>query len=264
VSKAGYYAWRERDQSARSKRDRTIEAEIRAIHKKSKGRYGSPRVHAELQMRNFQISRKRVARLMKRAELRGKKRRRFQVTTNSRHSYPIVSNVLNRQFKQSEPNIAWVADITYFSTKEGWLYLAIVLDLFSRRIVGWSMSKFIDATLAISALDMALARRRPKPGLVVHTDRGSQYASREYRAFTEKYGIIRSMSGKLNCWDNAVAESFFASLKIELKSEQVWETRAAARSEIFEYIEGWYNRERRHSTNGYLSPLEFEECQRVA
>ena len=200
---------------------------------------------------------------MKNADIRGKKRRSSRATTNA-SSYLAADNVLNRQFTPQEPNLAWVADITYFATKEGWLYLAVVIDLFSRRIVGWSISKFIDANLVLTALTMATERRNPKPGLVVHTDRGSQYGCRAYRQFIEERGIIPSMSRKRDCWDNAVAESFFASLKVELKSEQVWATRSEARSEIFEYIEAWYNRERRHSTIGYVSPAQFEECRRVA
>jgi transposase InsO family protein len=182
----------------------------------------------------------------------------------SSHSYPVAANLLNRQFLPDARNVAWAADITYFSTREGWLYLAVVLDLFSRRIVGWSMSKWIDAALVTDALRMAVNRRRPKRGLIVHTDRGSQYACNEYRAFIEFHGIVPSMSRKRDCWDNAVAESFFATLKLELKPDRPWSTRSEARTAIFEYIETWYNRERRHSTLDYVSPNEFEECRRVA
>jgi putative transposase len=196
--------------------------------------------------------------------LKGKKRRHFRVTTVSSHSYPIAANLLNRQFRPADPNVAWVGDITYFPTKEGWLYLAVVIDLFSRRIVGWSMSNKIDAELVIRALRNALIARRPAEGLLVHTDRGSQYACREYRQFIGENGIVPSMSRKRDCWDNAVAESFFSSIKVELEPEQLWATRCQGRSEIFEYIEAWYNRERRHSTLGYLSPIEYEECRRVA
>ena len=264
MSKAGYYAWRVRNQSDHGRFDRKLETEIRRIHLETKGRYGSPRVHAELRSRGIRVSRKRVARLMRVADIRGKKRQASRSTTNSNHSQPIADNVLNRNFSPAAPNLAWAADITYFATKEGWLYLAVVLDLCSRRVVGWSMSKFIDAALVIEALQMAIERRKPKPGLVVHTDRGSQYACRAYRALIEANGIIPSMSRKRDCWDNAVAESFFSSLKVELKSDHVWATRSDARTEIFEYIEAWYNGKRRHSTIGYLSPIQFEECRRVA
>jgi putative transposase len=264
VSKAGYYAWRERKQSARSKKDAQLEARIRSIHESSNKRYGSPRVHAELQACGVRVGRKRVARLMRSAQLKVKYRRRFRVTTLSSHGYPVAANVLHRKFKTSRPNQAWVADITYLPTKEGWLYLAVVLDLFSRRVVGWSMSRFIDTELVLNALRMAVTGRRPPSGLIVHTDRGSQYACREYRAYIEAHGIIPSMSRKGDCWDNAVAESFFSTLKIELKPERVWVTRDAARIEIFQYLETWYNRARRHSTLGYLSPAKYEKCRRVA
>lgn len=215
-------------------------------------------IHAELKAGGMRIARKRVARLMKLEQIHGKKPRAFRVTTMSSHAYPVAPNLLNRRFSAEAPNAAWVADITYFSTGEGWLYLAVVLDLFSRRIVGWSMSRSIDAALVLNALQMAVQRRRPQAGLIVHTDRGSQYACNEYRAFVAAHGIVPSMSRKRDCWDNAVAESFFATLKLEIKPDRPWGTRAQARAAIFEYIETWYNRERRHSTNRYLSPMEFE------
>jgi putative transposase len=264
VSKAGYYAWRERDLSARAKADHVLDVRIRAIHRKSRGSYGSPTIHAELRETGVRIARKRVARLMRMGQIQGKKRRAFRATTKSSHAYPIAPNLLNRQFLVTAPNRAWVADITYLSTREGWLYLAVVLDLFSRRIVGWSMSNCIDAQLVLAALRMAVDRRKPLPCLIVHTDRGSQYACNEYRAFIGAQGIIPSMSRKRDCWDNAVAESFFATLKLELKPDRMWATRSDARTAVFEYIETWYNRERRHSTIGYLSPAEFEERRRVA
>jgi putative transposase len=264
VSKAGYYAWREREPSNRDRRDAELAKQIRKIHLENRERYGSPRIHRELRAQGTRIARKRVARLMRGEGLEGKKRRQFRVTTMSAHSYPIAGNVLNRKFHPSKPNRAWAADITYFATREGWLYLAVVMDLFSRRIVGWSMSTFIDADLVINALRMAVESRTPRRGLVVHTDRGSQYACREYRRFIAERGIVPSMSRKRDCWDNAAAESLFSSMKVELKPERLWATRAEARSEIFEYIESWYNRKRRHSTLGYLSPMEFEQCRRVA
>jgi putative transposase len=241
-----------------------LSEQIAEIHGKSRGSYGSPTIHAELKADGMRIGRKRVARLMKLRQIQSKKRRAFRVTTLSSHSYPVAANVLNRQFTAAAPNSAWAADITYFSTREGWLYLAVVLDLFSRRVVGWSMSQWIDAALVIDALRMAVDQRKPQPGLIVHTDRGSQYACNEYRAYIAAYGIVPSMSRKRDCWDNAVAESFFATLKLELKPDRIWASRAEARMAIFEYIEGWYNRTRRHSTLGYLSPAQFEEGRRVA
>jgi putative transposase len=264
VSKAGYYAWRDREPSIRAQTDDRLRQTIRIIHRKSRGRYGMPTIHAELKETGFRIARKRVARLMKLENIQGKKRRACRVTTMSSHSYAVAPNLLNRQFSADAPDVAWVADITYFATREGWLYLAVVLDLFSRRIVGWSMSRWIDSNLVIDALRMAVDRRRPRPGLIVHTDRGSQYACNAYRRFIEAHGIIASMSRKRDCWDNAVAESFFATLKLELEPASPWSTRAEARTGIFEYIETWYNRERRHSTLGYLSPTRFEERPRVA
>ena len=264
MSKAGYYAWRGRRSAARHLADEQLSTQIRSIHQSSKRRYGSPRVHAELRSNGARIGRKRVARLMKCHGLQGKKTRRFRiVTTDSQHNYPVAPNVLNRHFTPSAPNQAWAADITYFPTKEGWLYLAVVLDLFSRRVVGWSMSTLIDADLVLTALLMAIETRQPTPGLVVHTDRGSQFACRVYRDCTMVHGIVASMSRKGNCWDNAVVESFFATLKVELDDGKLL-ARSEARSAIFEYIEIWYNRQRRHSTIGFLSPMEFEERRRVA
>jgi putative transposase len=264
VSKAGYYAWRGRKPSARARADEALKLRIRAIHVENKERYGSTRIHVELQKMGISLGRKRVARLMRAQQLKAKKRRHFRVATVSSHSYPIADNLLARNFKPAHPNRVWVSDITQISTREGWLSLAIVLDRFSRRIVGWSMSTRADATLVLSALEMAIQRRQPKTGLMLHSDRGSQYACREYRSFIQAHGIIPSMSRKANCWDNAVAESFFATLKVELSTKTLWATRREAHSAIFEFIESWYNRRRRHSTNGYLSPAEFEECRRVS
>jgi putative transposase len=200
---------------------------------------------------------------MRAEQLKGKKPRRFRVTTLSSHSYPIARNVLNRQFRASQPNRVWVADITYFATAQGWLYLAVVLDIYSRRVIGWAMSERMNTRLVLDALSMAVSARKPAAGLIVHTDRGSQYACRDYVHFILANGIVPSMSRKGDCWDNAVAESFFASLKVEIKPERIWKTREEARTAIFEYIEVWYNRRRRHSTNRYLSPVELEECRNV-
>jgi len=257
VSKAGYYAWRERKPSQRVREDSVLSADIRAIHENSSRAYGSPQIHRALLKAGTHVGRKRVARLMREAGLRSKRRSHARRTTHSNHHYAIAPNLLNRNFRVASPNRAWVCDITYFWTGEGWLYLAIVLDLFSRRIVGWSMGNRIERNLVIDALEMAVEHRRPSAGLIVHTDRGSQYACKEYRRFLEGHGMRPSMSRKGDCWDNAVAESFFATLKAELDQTKLT-TRVHARSAIFHYIEIWYNRNRQHSTIGYVSPTAFE------
>ena len=213
VSTSGYYAWTERPASARARRDEELGQRVRAAHAASKGRYGSPRVHAELRANGDNVGRKRVARLMKQANLAGRKRRRFRQTTDSNHNFPIADNILARDFITTAPNEVWVTDITFIWTDQGWLYLAAILDLFSRRVVGWSTSANVDRHLATGALDKALRDRRPSRGLVHHSDRGSTYASGDYRRALDAHGLQCSMSRKGDCWDNAVAESFFASLK---------------------------------------------------
>jgi transposase InsO family protein len=262
VSRAGFYAWQDRPPAPRTQADERLGLEIAAIHAESRQRYGSPRVHAELGARGHRTSRKRVARLMRQHGLAGRRRRRFRATTDSGHTLPVASNVLARQFAQPAPDLAWVTDITYIATGEGWLYLAVILDLCSRLVVGWAVSERISRELTLNALDMALVRRQPLTGLLHHSDRGSQYASGDYQAVLTAAGIICSMSRRGNCWDNAVAESFFATLKVELVHDATWETRATARAELFEYIEVFYNGQRRHSSLGYLSPRAFER-QRV-
>jgi putative transposase len=257
VSKAGYYAWRRRKHSNRRKHDAELLKLIRRVHDQSRARYGQPRIHVELRSQGICASRKRIARIMRYAGIKGKKRRHSKASSFSPGVIPAAPNVLNRQFAVSQPNRAWVTDTTYFPTKEGWLYLTVVIDCYSRRVVGWSMDSRIDAALGIRALTMAL-HRRSYFDLLLHSDRGSQFACRDYAQFLDRCGITSSMSRKGNCWDNAVAESFFASIKVELKPENVWSTRAEARTAIFEYIETWYNPRRRHSTNGYLSPIAFE------
>ena len=264
VSKAGYYAWREREQSMRSKHDAELLKSIVELHERSRTTYGSPRIHTELRRRGSNISRKRVARLMRENAIFGKKKRRFVLTTNSRHSFAVAPNLLNRCFTTTAPNRVWVSDITYFSTREGWLYLAVVIDLFSRRVIGWSMSNRMDVALVIDALRMAVLQRQNIGKVIVHTDRGSQYASTDYRRFLDKHGLVASMSRKGDCWDNAVAESFFATLKLELATEAIWGTRDQARTAIFRYIEIWYNRERRHSAIRYQSPVQYEQERQVA
>src|SRR2546428_227007 len=208
--------------------------------------------------KNARVGRHRVARLMREQGLRARKKRRFQRTTDSQHNLPVAPNVLDRQFTVTAPNIAWVSDITYLWTREGWLYLVVILDLFSRRVVGWALRNRITRELAVEALTMALAHRQPDPGLMHHSDRGSQYASGDYRAVLDAHGVVMSMSRRGNCWDNAVAESFFSTLKIELAHEADRATHADAYSAVFEYLEIFYNGQRRHSVLGYLSPIAFE------
>lgn len=261
VSPAGYYAWRKRPPSERAIADERLLLNIRLAHAKSDGDYGAPRVQRELQDNDVHVGTKRVARLMRAAGLKGRAPRRRQPrTTDSAHDHPIAPNRLARQFDVNGValNRVWVGDITYIPTREGWLYLAVVLDLASRRCVGWAMRETLEPELALSALTMAITARRPTPGLIHHSDRGSQYACADYRALLEQHGMIASMSRKGNCWDNAVAESFFATLELELIMKHRWATRADARRAIFRYIETWYNRERRHSTLGYVSPVVYE------
>lgn len=258
VSRSGYYAWAKRAQSLRSRSDRELGLEVAAVHQESRGRYGSPRVHAELRARGRHVARKRVARLMRQQGLAARRRRRFVRTTDSAHRQPVAANVLSRHFSPGQPNCTWATDITYVATRQGWLYLAVVLDLFSRQVVGWAMGPSIDTQLVLGALDMALKSRKPPRGLLHHSDRGSQYASADYQRALEQRGIRCSMSRKGNCWDNAVVESFFSSLKMELVHEADFATREQASAALFEYIELFYNRKRRHSSLGYLSPVEYE------
>jgi transposase InsO family protein len=258
VSRAGFYAWRGRPEAARAGEDRRLAVEVASIYAESRQRYGSPRVHAELRSRGKATSRKRVAKLMSRQGLRARCKRRFRTTTDSAHEFPVASNILKRNFEVDAPNRTWVTDITYIWTHEGWLYLAVILDLFSRRVVGWAMSEQITRKLALNALNMALSRRQPPHGLIHHSDRGSQYASGDYRRMLAANHIVCSMSRRGDCWDNAVAESFFSTIKLELVYESEWATRAEARAAIFEYLEVFYNGERRHSSLDYLSPAAFE------
>ena len=258
VSRSGFYAWSKRAESARVRSDRALVVDIKAVHKLSRSIYGSPRVYRELLAQGHTVGRDRVARLMREHNLRGKRKRRFRNTTQSNHRHPVAPNVLERQFTVEQPNTGWVGDITYIWTLEGWLYLSVILDLYSRRVVGWAMNKHIDQALTLRALGMAINACEPGPGLIHHTDRGSQYAANDYQKMLKARGITCSMSRKGNCWDNAVAESFFATLKVEFVHERLFHTRAQATREIFEYIEVFYNRIRRHSSIGYLSPLEFE------
>jgi transposase InsO family protein len=260
VSPGGYYDWRGRPKSSRAARHDALVAAIKVVHGEVKARYGSPRVHAELVARGEPCCVNTVARLMRREGIAAKTKRTFRCTTDSNHDRPVAENVLDRQFEPEAPNQAWTADITYVATGEGWLYLAVVEDLYSRQIVGWSMSSRIDSRLVVDALEMALARRLPGEGLVAHSDRGSQYASEHYQGLLADHGITCSMSRRANCWDNAPMESFFASLKKELTHGEIFATRGEARASIFEYIEVFFNRIRRHSSLGYISPAEYERA----
>ncbi len=266
VSHAGYYEWRGRLPSARSIADDELRGEILKIHSESRRTYGRPRIHAALGAQGFHVARKRVARLMKSAGIAGAVRRRFRKTTDSSHQLPIAPNILNRRFdvqEIGEPNRVWAGDITYIPTREGWLYLAVVLDLVSRRVIGWSMDTTMERRLVIDALNDAIRRRHATRGTMFHSDRGSQYASQEFRDILKARGIEASMSRKGECWDNAVVESFFGTMKTEL-GDPIWETRATARAAIFEYIATWYNRKRLHSTLGYLSPEKYESMLPIA
>jgi transposase InsO family protein len=258
VSESGYYAWADRPPAPADLRRGRLVAAMEQVHAEVKGRYGSPRMTAELNARGYDCTENTVAQLMKSHGIRAKAARRFVRTTDSRHALPVADNLLGRQFDPGRPNAAWSADITYIPTADGWLYLAVVEDLFSRMIVGWSMDEAMTSRLVVDALGMAVRRRVPGEGLLAHSDRGSQYASDHYQRLLGKHGITCSMSGVAQCWDNAPVESFFASLKRELVHHERYTTRAQAKASIFEYVEAFYNRVRRHSSLGYLSPEEFE------
>ncbi len=258
VSRSGYYRWQKRSSSRRERSNRALLAEIRSIHEHSRGIYGSPRVTAELRASGWVCGENRVARLMRQNEIVSRRKRKYRKTTDSRHSYPVSPNHLSREFTVSRPNAAWVSDITYIWTSEGWLYLAGIVDLYSRMVIGWSMSRHLNSQLTLAALHQALNRRDVRPGLIHHSDRGGEYAAGVYQAKMSACGMIGSMSRKGDCWDNAVMESFFATLKTELVYQQQFVTRQEAKLKIFEYIEVFYNRQRRHSTLEYKTPAEFE------
>jgi putative transposase len=262
VSRSGYYAWRGRSASARALADRALSERIIAIHQTSRGTYGSPRVHAELQAAGERCGRRRVARLMRVAGLRGchGQRRRVRTTTPDRQATPAPDRV-ERAFSPQQvgaPDRLWMADISSVATLEGWLYLAVILDAFSRRIVGWAIADHLRTTLVLDALTMAVRHRQPPPGLIHHADHGCQYTALAFGQRLQQAGIVPSMGSVGDCFDNAVVESFFATLKVELLHRQVWPTRDAARRAIFEYIEVWYNRQRRHSTLAYATPVAYE------
>jgi transposase InsO family protein len=262
VSRSGYYAWLNRQGGQPCRRDQRraeLIEKIRVVHAQSRETYGSPRVYQELKAQGEEVCENTVAKLMKEQGVRSIVRRRFRVrTTDSAHGHPTAPNLLDRSFERELPNQAWCADITYIPTEEGWLYLSAVIDLCSRKIVGWSMADHLRAELCEDALGMALTRRRPEAGLLHHSDRGVQYACSDYQQMLEDKGLECSMSRRGDCWDNAVMESFFKTLKTELVYHRKFATRAAASGAIFEYIEVFYNRKRRHSSLGYVSPEEYE------
>ncbi|QDF27038.1 IS3 family transposase (plasmid) [Bacillus tropicus] len=264
VSRSGYYKWKHQTKSPKQIQREQITKEIHRIFLESRCLYGSPKVTSILRQKGKQISQKTVARIMKKQGLQSRTVKKYKATTNSKHSYPIQENVLNRQFKVKKPNQVWVADITYVSTKEGWLYVASLMDLYSRKIVGWHADRTMTKELVLKALQQAYFRQKPEGSVLHHSDRGSQYASHDYQKQLEQYGMQCSMSRKGNCYDNACIESFHGVLKKELIYQQQYTTRAQAQQDIWEYIEIFYNRKRIHSANGYLSPIEKERMYALA
>lgn len=258
VSRSGYYDWRKREVSVRELGNTMLDGQIQRIYHEHAGRYGYRRVCEELRDWGIRVSFERVRRRMKRLSLRGIQRRKFNHTTNSKHNLPIMPNLLEQNFSADQANQAWVADITYIRVRQQWLYLAVVIDLYSRQVLGWAFGERINAALACHALKSALHKRGNPKGVIVHTDRGSQYCSRAYRRLIQAYGLRASMSGKGNCYDNAACESFFHTLKVEWVYQQTFSSIEQARTAIFWFIEAYYNRKRKHSTLGYLSPVNFE------
>ena len=261
VSRSGYYAWMSRPKSNRAMENEKLLDRIRKSHKNSRMTYGYRRVHQDLVAEQIPIAKNRVHRLMKENGIRAKTKKKIKVTTDSKHNFLIHNNILNREFSADKPNLRWVSDITYIPTREGWLYLAVIMDLFSRRIVGWAMDSRMKEAIVMNALKMALFKRKINSNLLLHSDRGSQYAAFAYQSLLIKYGIQCSMSRKGNCWDNSAMESFFHSLKVEHVHHERYTTREEAKNKIFEYIEVFYNRQRRHSAINYKSPNEFELMQ---
>jgi len=264
VGKSGFYAWLSREQSPRVEANQRLLIEIRAIHQESREAYGSPRVFSALKKKGISCGKHRVAGLIRKHNIRSVHKRKYKMTTDSNHRYPVSENILDRQFEVSKPNTCWVSDITYIPTREGWLYLSVVLDLFNREVVGWSMGSRMTRQLVVDALAMAIDNRSLEDGLLHHSDRGSQYASVEFQEILADRNISCSMSRKGNCYDNAVVESFFHTLKVECVHRKTYETRKQAKADLFEYIEVFYNRKRLHSYLGYRSPVEFRELQNAA
>lgn len=259
VSRSGYYESLSRPASKRSQRDQALKAKIKDSHEQSRGIYGARRILSDLKDEGEEVSRTRVNRLMKEEKIRSKVKKKFKATTYSDHGKPVFDNVLNREFSPEEPNRVFAGDITYIPTREGWLYLAVFIDLFSKQVVGWSMNKRMKASLVTDALTMAIWNRKPKAGLIIHSDRGSQYVSDSYRKILSEKQFIGSMSRKGNCWDNAPSESFFHTLKTELVHHEDYRTREEAKQSIFEYIAVFYNRKRKHSSCNYLAPEVYEQ-----
>jgi putative transposase len=266
VSESGYHAWRKRPPSQRATENARLTAHIKASFKKSRETYGSPRLTDELRDNDVKAGRHRVARLMREAGIRAKKPPRWKKTTNSKHDLPRAPNLVERRWAEmaTEPNKLWVSDLTYIWTWQGWVYLVVFLDVFSRKVVGWRVDETMEAHVVTDALKMAMARRLPTRGLILHSDQGSQYASNLYRALIEENGFQRSMSRKGDCWDNAIAESFFATIKGDLLDRRSWATRAQVEAAIGEWIEVFYNGERRHSALGNVSPVDYERLTREA
>jgi transposase InsO family protein len=263
VSKSSYYKYLRRKQSKREKERKEILNEIKEIYQESKGRYGIPRINAELNRRGIKCDKKRIARIMKEEGISAKTRKKHKITTNSKHKLPVAENLLRQNFRADRANKIWASDITYVWTKEGWLYLAAILDLYSRKIIGWQLDKRLDKKLVIEALREALESRSISKGIIFHSDQGVQYASEEFKKILKNNGILQSMSRRGNCYDNAVTESFFHTLKTELVYFENYKTKQEARTSIFEYIEVFYNRKRIHSSIGYLTPEEFENYNRL-
>lgn len=264
VSRSGYYSWLNREPSQKQLTNEELKIKIAEIYWQSRGTYGSPRIYRQLVIKGYNYNIKRIERLMKVMGLKAIQKRKFKRTTHSDHDFPLKKNLLNRNFNVTQPNKVWVSDITYVPTKEGWLYLAVVIDLYSRRVVGWSMNKRMTKQLVIKALEMAIQNRKPSKGLIFHSDRGSQYASHDFQQTLWKYVIRSSMSRKGDCWDNAVAESFFSTIKTELIFHNRYQSRKQAKKDIFEYIEIFYNRIRLHSTLDYKSPEDYENERKTS
>ena len=264
VSRSGYYRWRNRPKSQRAIENRRLQAHIRAIFNRHKGRCGSPKITDELNDMGFPVSKNRVARRMKAMGLRSIYRRKYRTTTDSKHSHPVADNLLQRNFTTDGPDKVWVSDITYIATTRGWLYLTVFIDLFSRTVVGWALSSSLSAEMVLTALSRAVRNRRPSSGLIIHSDRGVQYACSDFRKVLKKHKYVQSMSRKGDCWDNAVAESFFGIIKSELIHQEHFKGPQDTLRAIFEYIEIYYNRKRKHSTLGYKTPAQFEKDMKSA
>lgn len=258
VSKSGYYGWRGRDNSEREAKRLKLLRAIEDVYRAGRGNYGSPRIYDELKGLGYNVSKSTVERVMRENKIRARTKRRFRVTTDSKHTMPVAPNLLKRNFSPEKPNQVWASDITYIWTKEGWLFLCVVIDLFSRQVVGWELEKQMTKELILSALDQSIYRRQPGTGLIFHSDRGSQYCSEKFRDRLAAHQILQSQSRRANCWDNACVESFFHTLKTESIYHEAFETREEARRVIFEWVEAFYNRQRKHSTLGYKSPIDFE------